>query len=82
MVGDGTADPLNNLRRDDPNFIPPYLVNVDPWIGETACENCYARLDGTDPTLDPLPDLALGRLTVNSGNCSLTVGMASFSCLE
>jgi hypothetical protein len=66
LVGDGTADPLNYLRRDDPNFIPPYLANIDPWIGETACENCYARLDGGDPTLDPLPDLALGRLTVNS----------------
>jgi hypothetical protein len=68
LVGDGTVDPLNYLRRDDPNFIPPYLANVDPWIGETACENCYARLDGTDPTLDPLPDLALGRLTVNSAS--------------
>lgn len=66
LVGDGTADPLNYLKRDDPNFIPPYLANVDPWIGETACENCYARLDGSDPTLDPLPDLQLGRLTVNS----------------
>ncbi len=66
LVGDGTVDPLNYLRRDDLNFIPPYLANVDPWLGETACESCYARLDGTDPTLDPLPDLALGRLTVNS----------------
>jgi len=66
LVGDGTVDPLNYLRRNAPNFIPPYLANVDPWLGETACENCYARLDGTDPTLDPLPDLALGRLTVNS----------------
>jgi hypothetical protein len=66
LVGDGTADPLNYLRRDAPNFIPPYLADVDPWIGETACENCYARLDGADPTLDPLPDLALGRLTVNT----------------
>jgi hypothetical protein len=66
LVGDGTVDPLNYLRRDDPNFIPPYLANVDPWLGETACENCYARLDGTDPALDPLPDLAIGRLTVNS----------------
>jgi len=68
LVGDGTVDPLNYLKRDDPNFIPPYLANVDPWLGETACENCYARLDGTDPTLDPLPDLALGRLTVNSAS--------------
>jgi hypothetical protein len=66
LVGDGTVDPLNYLKRDDLNFIPPYLANVDPWLGETACENCYARLDGTDPTLDPLPDLALGRLAVNS----------------
>jgi hypothetical protein len=68
LVGDGTADPLNYLRRNDPNFIPPYLANVDPWLDETACESCYARLDGTDPTLDPLPDLALGRLTVNSAS--------------
>jgi hypothetical protein len=66
LVGDGTADPLNYLKRDDPNFIPPYLAMVDPWIGETACEACYARLDGADPAADPLPDLALGRLTVNS----------------
>jgi hypothetical protein len=68
LVGDGTVDPLNYLKRDDPNFIPPYLANVDPWLGETACEICYARLDGTDPLLDPLPDLALGRLTVNSAS--------------
>ncbi|MEO7909411.1 MAG: C25 family cysteine peptidase [Roseiflexaceae bacterium] len=68
LVGDGTVDPLNYLKRDDPNFIPPYLANVDPWLGETACENCYVRLDGTDPTLDPLPDLVLGRLTVNSAS--------------
>ncbi|HEU5100922.1 MAG TPA: C25 family cysteine peptidase [Roseiflexaceae bacterium] len=66
LVGDGTADPLNYLKRDDPNFIPPYLADVDPWIGETACENCFVRLDGSNPTLDPLPDLQLGRLTVNS----------------
>jgi hypothetical protein len=66
LVGDGTADPLDYLKRDDPNFIPPYLAMVDPWIGETACEACYARLDGADPIVDPLPDLALGRLTVNS----------------
>jgi hypothetical protein len=66
LVGDGTADPLDYLKRDDPNIIPPYLADVDPWIGETACENCYARLDGSDPALDPLPDLQLGRLTVNT----------------
>jgi hypothetical protein len=66
LVGDGTADPLDYLERGAATFIPPYLAMVDPWIGETACEPCYARLDGADPTADPLPDLALGRLTVNS----------------
>jgi hypothetical protein len=39
---------------------------VDPWIGETACEPCYARLDGASPLADPLPDLLLGRLPVKS----------------
>jgi hypothetical protein len=66
LVGDGTSDPLGYTGRDSTNYIPPYLANVDPWLGETACEPCYARLDGDDPTLDPLPDLTLGRLPVRS----------------
>ncbi len=49
LVGDGTYDPLNYLGFDNPNHIPPYLADVDPWIGVTACENCYAQLDGDDP---------------------------------
>jgi len=66
LVGDGTSDPLNYTRHNNVAFIPPYLAMVDPWLGETACEACYARLDGDDPTLDPLPDLMLGRLPVRS----------------
>ncbi len=66
LVGDGTSDPLNYTKHDNSTFIPPYLAMVDPWLGETACEPCYARLDGDDPTLDPLPDLMLGRLPVKS----------------
>jgi hypothetical protein len=66
LVGDGTSDPLNYTGRNNTNFIPPYLAMVDPWLGETACEPCYARLDGPDPTLDPLPDLLIGRLPVKS----------------
>jgi len=42
LVGDGTSDPLNYTKRDNISFIPPYLAMVDPWIGETACETCYA----------------------------------------
>lgn len=66
LVGDGSSDPLNYLGRNNINWIPPYLAMVDPWIGETACETCYAQLDGADPLGDPLPDLVLGRLPVKS----------------
>jgi hypothetical protein len=66
LVGDGTADPLGYTKHGDSNLIPPYLAMVDPWIGETACETCYAQLDGDDVLSDSLPDLALGRLPVKS----------------
>ncbi len=68
LVGDGTTDPLDYTGRNNTNFIPPYLAMVDPWLGETACETCYARLDGDDPLEDALPDLAIGRLPVKSVN--------------
>ncbi len=72
LVGDGTSDPLNYTRRDNTNFIPPYLAMVDPWIGETACETCYAQLDGDQPQTgwsdDVMPDLMLGRLPVKSAD--------------
>jgi hypothetical protein len=66
LVGDGTSDPLNYTGRNNATLIPPYLADVDPWLGETACETCFAQLDGDDPLDDPLPDLALGRLPVKS----------------
>lgn len=80
LVGDGTSDPHNYLgfNAPNPNHIPPYLANVDPWIGVTACDTCYAQLDGDDPLTgdgprDPdaprwgaafLLDIWLGRLPV------------------
>jgi hypothetical protein len=66
LVGDGTADPLGYTNHGDANLIPPYLAMVDPWLGETACETCYAQLDGDDPLSESLPDLMLGRLPVKS----------------
>lgn len=66
LVGDGSSDPRNYLHLPDQNVIPPYLAMVDPWLGETACDTCYAQLDGADPLDDLLPDLALGRLPVKS----------------
>jgi hypothetical protein len=68
LVGDGTVDPRDYFGHHNTNFIPPYMADVDLWLGETACETCYAQLDGDDPlgAGDPLPDLRLGRLPVNS----------------
>ncbi len=63
LVGDGTFDP--KLYRADlqETFLPPYLADVDPWMGETAADNRYALLDGGT---DTLPDLLVGRLPVNT----------------
>lgn len=74
LVGDGTWDPHNYEQKAyHTNLIPPYVVPVDPWLGEAACDNCYAQLDGDNPvTGDALvgdffaADLWLGRLPVKS----------------
>ncbi len=65
LLGDGQSDfkyqdehPETNL----PNFIPPYLADVDPWLGETASDNQLATLNGDDN----FPDVMIGRLPVNT----------------
>ena len=62
LVGDGTLDPKDYLHSGVPNFIPPYLAAADPWINETAADNRYVDVHGTDN----LPDMALGRFPANS----------------
>lgn len=68
LVGDGTLDPHDYTGRGalNLNLVPPYLAQVDPWLGETACEPCYGQLDGDDPLSDDGQDLAVGRLPVKS----------------
>ena len=66
LVGDGSDDPLNHSGKANPTLIPPYLADVDPWIRETACDACYAQLDGDDVLSDDLPDLQVGRLPVKN----------------
>ena len=44
-----------------PIMIPPYLAWVDLWQGEVPADALYGDLDG-----DQVPDLAVGRLTVNT----------------
>ncbi len=59
LVGDGHFDFKGALRPELPNLIPPYLLSIDPWIGETAADNRYASIDGAE---DYLPDMAIGRI--------------------
>ncbi len=62
LFGDGNYDFKDNLQTGEKNFIPPYLANVDPWIGETAADNRYVTVSGNDF----LPDLHLGRLPIKT----------------
>jgi hypothetical protein len=66
LVGDGTSDPRNYFGYGTATHIPPYLAEVDPLLGQVACDACYAQLDGDSPLDDLLPDLLIGRLPVKS----------------
>ena len=61
LVGDGTSDPRRYNPTSSETYIPPYLAEVDPWIGETAADNLFVAIDGEDS----LPDMLIGRLPVN-----------------
>jgi hypothetical protein len=62
LVGDGHYDYKDNFESGEPIFIPPYLAEVDPWLGETAADNRYVTVSGEDF----LPDMHLGRLPVRT----------------
>lgn len=67
LVGDGTYDPKLYRADSKKTILPPYLADVDPWMGETAADNRYALLDGgTEGGDDILPELLVGRLPVNT----------------
>jgi len=68
LVGDGTYDFRDRLGLGWASFVPPYLANVDPWMGEAACETCYARVQTDDPRDESLPDLFVGRMPVRSAD--------------
>jgi len=59
LVGDGHYDFKGYSGTTLGNFIPPYLIAVDPWLGETAADNRYVSIDGPD---DYLPDMSIGRI--------------------
>lgn len=62
LVGDGTFDPRRYQPDSLPTYLPPYLADADPFTDETAADNRYVAVHGSDA----LPDMALGRLPVNS----------------
>jgi hypothetical protein len=62
LVGDGNFDFKNNRGWGEPNYVPPYLADVDPYIGETATDNQYVCVSGGDL----LPDMDIGRLPVQT----------------
>ena len=62
LVGDGHYDPKNYLGYGRESFMPPFLARADPWIGETAADNRFVTIEGNDV----MPDMMLGRLSVNS----------------
>lgn len=64
LVGDGTSDPLNYTGNKNPNVIPAYIDNVDPWLKYVPCESCYGQLDGDTPAQDYLVDIWIGRFPV------------------
>lgn len=66
LVGDATWDPRDYQKLSNPNHIPAYMLEVDPWLGHTACETCYAQLNGDHPLDESafIPDIWLGRFPV------------------
>lgn len=63
LVGDGHYDFTGVSGSTLPNLIPPYLIDVDPWLGETAADNRFVSVDGPS---DYLPDMAVGRIPATS----------------
>ncbi len=63
LVGDGHYDFTGVSTQRLPNLLPPYLLHVDPWWGEVPVDNRFVSVDSQD---DYLPNMAVGRLPVNS----------------
>jgi hypothetical protein len=64
LVGDGHWNFKNfnpAAYPGGPNPIPPYLAWVDPWQGEVPADPLYGDLD-----FDGMPEVAVGRLAVNT----------------
>lgn len=70
LVGDTSYDPKDYLNFGSVSQLPPYLAEVDPWIGETASD---ARFVTFGSRSQALPDMLVGRLPVNNSTELSTV---------
>jgi hypothetical protein len=78
LVGDGHYDFKNHMATNLPNLIPPYLLHVDPFLGETAVDNRYVSVDGPD---DFLPEMHIGRIPAKSA-ADVTAYVAKVAAYE
>ncbi|MBN1660648.1 MAG: DUF11 domain-containing protein, partial [Anaerolineae bacterium] len=62
LLGDGTYDPKDNRNLGTVSYVHPYLAYVDPWLGETAADNRFVSVSGSDIW----PDMLVGRLPANT----------------
>lgn len=63
LVGDGHYDFTGITNTTNPNLIDPYLLRVDPYRGEVPVDNRFVSFDSPE---DALPNMAIGRLPINS----------------
>jgi Peptidase family C25 len=71
----GAGAGAGTVRAPFTRLIPPYMADVDRYrastsisnapAAETACEACFAQLDGHNPLDDLVSDLIFGRMPVN-----------------
>jgi uncharacterized repeat protein (TIGR01451 family) len=78
LVGDGHYDFKNNLLRGEIVYIPSYLADVDPWMGETSADNRYVCISGGDI----LPDMHLGRFPVKTVTETIAMVSKTLSYLQ
>lgn len=65
LIGDGHWNFQGSPNYDNPKiFMPPNLSWIDPWQGEVDSSSLLAAVNGNDP----LPDISIGRLPVQSSS--------------
>lgn len=50
LAGDSTYDPFGYEGKLNANVVAAYMADVDRFIHEVPCEQCYAQLNGDDPS--------------------------------